>query len=63
MNADFVIGGPDRTLTGTRPGISLDGLACDNESPLPWGAICTREIGHDGRHAAGTGLTIVETWA
>lgn len=56
------VGSPDTTLTGTRPGVALDGLACDNVAPTPWGFICTREIGHDGQHAAGTGIEIVEVW-
>jgi len=57
-----VVGGPDTTLTGTRPQANLDGLACDADSPDPYGATCTRQVGHDGQHAAGTGIAIVEVW-
>lgn len=57
-----VVGGPDTTLTGTRPQANLDGLACDADSPHPYGAVCTRQARHDGQHAAGTGIEIVEVW-
>lgn len=58
-----VVGAPDVTLTGTRPNVNLDGLACDADSPEQYGAVCTRMRGHDGKHAAGTGVEIVEVWS